>query len=109
MSLATRRIATTLGGISAILALVWLIRGPLVLQQYSASILLAGIGLFFLGRVFRTETNSGPGRAVASLLWNLTSAFVGIILSIWILGLVGYIKSNDYKNKISRRVTINAE
>ncbi len=106
MSLATRRIATTLGGISAILALVWLIRGPLVLQQYSASILLAGIGLFFLGRVFRTETNSGPGRAVASLLWNLTSAFVGIILSIWILGWVASLQSDVYPTTISSRVPI---
>ncbi len=106
MSLATRRIATTLGGISAILALVWLIRGPLGLPQYSASILLAGIGLFFLGRVFRTETNSGPGRAVASLLWNLTAAFVGIILSIWILGWVASLQSDVYPTVISGRVPI---
>src|SRR5712692_4655675 len=104
MSLATRRIATTLGGISAILALVWLIRGPLGLPQYSASILLAGIGLFFLGRVFRTETNSGAGRAAASFLWNLTAAFVGIILSIWILGWVASLQSDVYPIVISSRV-----
>src|SRR6266702_768662 len=106
MSLATRRIATTLGGISAILALVWLIRGPLGLPQYSASILLAGIGLFFLGRVLRTESNSGPGRAVASLLWNLTASFVGIILSIWILGWVASLQSDVYPTVISSRVPI---
>ena len=106
MSLATRRIATTLGGISAILALVWLIRGPLGLQQYSASILLAGIGFFFLGRVFRTETNSGAGRAAASLLWNLTTSFVGIILSIWILGWVASLQSDVYPTAISSRVPI---
>src|SRR2546427_4146840 len=104
MSLATRRIATTLGGISAILALVWLIRGSLGLQQYSASILLAGIGFFFLGRVFRTETNSGAGRAAASLLWNLTTSFVGIILSIWILGWVASLQSDVYPTAISRWV-----
>jgi len=67
MSLATRRIATTLGGMSAILALVWLIRGPLGIQQYATSILLAGIGLIFHGRVRRTETNSGAGRAASRL------------------------------------------
>ena len=106
IALATRRTATTLGGISAILALVWLIRGPLGLQQYSASILLAGMGLFFLGRGFRTETNSGPGRAVASLLWNLTAAFVGIILSIWILGWVASLQSDVYPTVISSRVPI---
>jgi hypothetical protein len=89
---------------SAILALVWLIRGPLGIQQYSASILLAGIGLFFLGRVFRTETNSGAGKAVASFLWNLTAAFVGIILSIWILGWVASLQSDVYPTIISSRV-----
>ncbi len=106
MSLATRRIATTLGGISAILALVWLIRGPLGLQQYSTSILLAGIGFFFLGRVFRTETNSGAGRAAASLLWNLTWGFVGIILSIWILGWVASLQSDVYPTVVSSRVPV---
>lgn len=106
MSLATRRIATTLGGVSAILALVWLIRGPLGLQQYSASILLAGMGFFFLGRVFRTETNSGPGRAVSSFLWNLTAGFVGIILSIWILGWVASLQSDVYPTVISSRVPL---
>src|SRR3989441_5527713 len=106
MSLATRRIATTLGGISAILALVWLIRGPLGLQQYSASMLLAGIGFFFLGRVFRTETNSGAGRAAASLLWTLPTSFVGIILSIWILGWVASLQSDFSPTAISSRVPI---
>src|SRR2546426_12160866 len=86
MSRATRRAAVTLGGISALLGVVWLIRGPLGIQQYSVTILLVGFGLFFLGRVLRTETNSGAGRALVSLLWNLLAAFVGIILSIWILG-----------------------
>src|SRR5467141_220302 len=106
MSLATRRIATTLGGVSAILALVWLIRGPLGLQQYSTSILLAGIGFFFLGRVFRTETNSGAGRAAASLLWNLSWGFVGIILSIWILGWVASLQSDVYPTVVSSRVPV---
>lgn len=104
MSLATRRTATTLGGMSAILALVWLIRGPLGIQQYSASILLAGIGLFLLGRVLRIETNSGAGRAVASFLWNLAAASVGIILSIWILGWVASLQSDVYPTVISSRV-----
>jgi len=106
ISLATRRIATALGGMSAILALVWLIRGPLGIQQYSASILFAGVGLFFAGRVFRTETNSGAGRAVASLLGNLAIAFVGIILSILILGWVASLQSDVYPTVISSRVPV---
>ena len=104
MSIATRRAAVTLGGISALLGVVWLIRGPLGIQQYSVTILLVGFGLFFLGRVLRTETNSGAGRALASLLWNLLAAFVGIILSIWILGWVASLQSDVFPSMISRWV-----
>ena len=104
MSIATRRAAVTLGGISALLGVVWLIRGPLGIQQYSVTILLVGFGLFFLGRVLRTETNSGAGRALASLLWNLLAAFVGIILSIWILGWVAALQSDVFPSMISRWV-----
>jgi len=104
MSTATRRTAVTLGGISALLGLVWLIRGPLGIQQFSITLLLVGFGLFFLGRVLRTETNSGPGRALVSLLWNLLAAFVGIILSIWILGWVASLQSDVFPTMISRWV-----
>ncbi len=104
MSIATRRAAVTLGGISALLGVVWLIRGPLGIQQYSVTILLVGFGLFFLGRVLRTETNSGAGRALVSLLWNLLAAFVGIILSIWILGWVASLQSDVFPSMISRWV-----
>src|SRR5207244_10721586 len=90
--MATRRIASTLIGISAILALIWIIRGPLGIQQYSLSLLLAGFSLGFLGRVFRTETISGAGRALVSFLWNLTWAFVGVILGIWFLAWVASLK-----------------
>jgi hypothetical protein len=82
ISLVFRRIAGIFGGLSALLALVWLIRGPLGLQSSSTTLLLAAFGLFFAGRLLRTETNSGTGRALVGFLWNLTAAFVGIILSI---------------------------
>src|SRR5206468_10238572 len=100
MSIATRRAGVTLGGISALLGVVWLIRGPLGIQQYSVTILLVGFGLFFLGRVLRTETNSGAGRALVSLLWNLLAAFVGIILSIWVLGWVASLHSDVFPSVI---------
>src|SRR3989441_6152408 len=96
--------ATTLGGMSAILGVIWVIRAPLGLQQYSVSLLLTGFSLFFLGRVFRTETISGPGRAVASFLWNLVAAFVGIILTIWIFGWVASLQSDVFPSIISRWV-----
>ncbi len=101
MSLATRRTAATLTGMSTILGIVWLIRGPLGIQQYSVTVLLAGFGLFFLGRVLRTETNSGAGRALVSFLWNLVAAFVTIILSIWILGWVASLQSSVFPTMIS--------
>jgi len=104
MSIATRRAAVALGGISALLGVVWLIRGPLGIQQYSVTILLVGFGLFFLGRVLHTQTNSGAGRALVSLLWNLLAAFVGIILSIWILGWVASLQSDVFPSMISRWV-----
>jgi hypothetical protein len=90
-----------LTGVSAILALVWIIRGSLAIQQYSLSILLAGFSLGFLGRVFRTETMSGAGRALVSFLWNVTWAFVGIILGIWILGWVASLQSDVFPIAIS--------
>src|SRR6267378_4803475 len=104
MSLVIRRIAGTFNGLSALLALVWLIRGPLGIQSSSTTLLLTALGLFFFGRVFRTETNAGAGKAVSSFLWNLTAAFVGIILSIWILGWVASLQSDIYPTVISSQV-----
>jgi hypothetical protein len=101
MSLVFRRIAGIFSGLSALLALVWLIRGPLGIQSSSATLLLSAFGLFFLGRVLRTETNSGAGRAVVSFLWTLTAAFVGIILSIWILGWIASLQSSVFPSTIS--------
>jgi hypothetical protein len=86
---------------SAILALVWLIRGPLGIQQASATLLLTGYILFFLSRILRTDANSGLGRAFASFLWNLSAAFVGIILSIWIFGWVASLQSDVFPAAIS--------
>ncbi len=101
LSLATRRIAGTLTGISALLALVWLIRAPLGLQQYSVSFLFTGFSLYLVGRLFRTETSSGPGRAIVTFLWNLVAAFVGIILTIWIFGWVASLQSDVFPTSIS--------
>ncbi len=104
LSLATRRIAGTLLGLSMLLGLIWLVRGPLGLQQYSLSILVSAFALFFIGWIFRTETNSGLGRALVSLLWNLLAAFVGILLTIWIFDWVASLQSDVFPNAISRWV-----
>src|SRR6266704_1739739 len=101
MSLVFRRIAGTFGDLSVLLALVWLIRGPLGIQSSSNTLVLTAFGLFFAGRVLRTETNSGLGRALVSLLWNLTAGFVGIILSIWILGWIASLQSSVFPTMIS--------
>jgi hypothetical protein len=102
ISLAFRRAAATLGGISMLLGLVWLIRQPIGLEQYSLTLLLTGFGLFFLARLLRTETNSGPGRAVLSILWNMTAVFVGITLTIWIFGWIASLQSDLIPATISR-------
>src|SRR5438094_1981457 len=101
MSLVFRRIAGTFSGLSALLALIWLIRGPLGIQSSSNTLLLTAFGLFFAGRVLRTEANSGVGRALVSFLWNLTAGFVGIILSIWILGWIASLQSSVFPTMIS--------
>jgi hypothetical protein len=102
VSMAFRRAATTLGGISMLLGLVWLIRQPIGLEQYSLTLLLTGFGLFFLARLLRTETNSGPGRAVLSILWNMTAVFVGITLTVWIFGWIASLQSDLIPATISR-------
>jgi hypothetical protein len=104
ISVAFRRAATTLGGLSALLGIIWLIRQPIGLEQYSLTLLLTGFGLFFLGRLLRTETNSGPGRALVSILWNLTAVFVGITLTIWIFGWIASLQSDIFPTTISRWV-----
>ena len=71
ISLAFKRAATTLGGLSMLLGIIWLIRQPVGLEQYSLNLLLISFGLFFLGRLLRTETNSGVGRTLVTILWNL--------------------------------------
>src|SRR5437867_11268037 len=104
MARALRRIAVTLIGLSALLALVWLIRHPLGIQQYSVIMLLTGFGLYLLGRILRTDTSSGAGRALGSLLWNLAAVFVAVIVSIWILGWVSSLQSDVFPGVISSRV-----
>src|SRR5205809_6807032 len=103
MSRAIRRIAVTLTGLSALLALVWLIRQPLGIQQYSVIMLLTGFGLYLLGRLLRTETSSGAGRALSSSLWNLAAAFLALIVSIWILSWVSALPSDAFPAVISSR------
>jgi hypothetical protein len=104
ISQGTRRTAAVLGGMSALLALVWLIRGWLAILPYSVPILLVSFSFFFLGRVLRTEVRSGAGRALASLLWNLTAAFIGIIVAIWFLGWVASLQSDVFPTMLSSRV-----
>ena len=52
MSLVFRRIAGIFGGLSALLALVWLIRGPLGIQSSSTTLLLTAFRLFFAAAFF---------------------------------------------------------
>lgn len=104
LSWITRRTSTALGGSSALLILVWLARGPLGLEPYSTSLLLISFSAFLLGRVFRTETNQGPGRAVASFLANLATAFFGFIIAIWFLGWIASIQNSAFPSLLSSRV-----
>ena len=101
---ATRKVAGILTGMSTIIAIVWLARGLLGVSQYTVTLILAGFGLAFIGRVFRTEITSGVGRAVVSLLGNIVVALVTIIFSIWILGWIAYLQGDTFPALISRQV-----
>jgi hypothetical protein len=85
-----------------LLGVIWLIRQPVGLEQYSLDLLLIGFGLFFLGRLLRTETNSGVGRTLVSLLWNLAGVFVGLTLTTLIFGWIASLQSDAFPATISR-------
>jgi hypothetical protein len=103
-SWAASRASDAFGGMGVLLVVVWLARGLLGIQQYSADILLASFGLISLARVFSTKTSAGAGRAVSSFLWNLASAAIIVILLIWFLGWVASIQSDVFPTLISSRV-----
>src|SRR5712692_11059341 len=100
----TRTAAGALASIAGLLVIIWLIRGLVGFQQYSATILLASFSLAFLGRVLRTKTSEGPGRLVASFLWNLVAALFTITLAILILGWVASLQSSVFPTSISGQV-----
>lgn len=102
---AFRRLSEVMGGMAAIVLLVWLIRGLVGIGNYSEYLLLAGFGFVFLGRVFDTKTNSGAGRAVSSFLWNMTAVSIIVVLLIWFLGWIAGIQSDTtYPVVISDKV-----
>ncbi|HYY92197.1 MAG TPA: hypothetical protein VE955_09425 [Candidatus Dormibacteraeota bacterium] len=100
----TDRTSTVLGGVSALLVLVWLLRGLVGLQQYSTTILLISFSTFLTGRVFKTETAQGSGRAISSFLGNLAVAFFGFIISIWFLGWIATLQNDTFPTILSSNV-----
>jgi hypothetical protein len=104
LSWITRRSSTALGGISALLILVWLVRGLLGLGPYSATILFASFGAFLFGRIFKTDTGQGLGRATASFLGNIATAFFGFIISIWFLGWIASLQNDTFPRILSNQV-----
>jgi len=89
---------------AALLLLVWLVRGPLSISQYSTEILVSSFGLILLSRAFRTRTRSGAGRAVSSFLWNVAIGCVIIIITIWILGWVASLQGAALQSEFSNEV-----
>jgi len=99
-----RRLSEVMGGMAAIVLLVWLIRGLVGIESYSLYLLLAGFGFILLGRVLDTKTNAGAGRAASSFLWNLTAVSIIVILLIWFLGWIAGIQSDTIPSVISNKV-----
>jgi hypothetical protein len=101
---AFRRLSEVMGGMAALVLLVWLIRGLVGIQPYSLYLLLASFGFIFLGRVFDTKTNAGAGRAVSSFLWNLTAVSIIVVLLIWFLGWIAGIQSDVLPPVVSSKI-----
>jgi len=100
-----RRLASAFGSMAALLLLIWLVRGILTISQYSEQILLASFGLILLGLAFNTRTRYGVGRAISSLLGNISGALWLILVLIWFLGWVASIQSSTFPPAISKEVT----
>ena len=89
---------------SALLAIAWLARGWLGLHPLSATLLLAGFGLSFLGRILQTRTRDGPIRAASSFLGNIAVAMIGFIFGIWILGWIATLQHDTFPAILSDQV-----
>ena len=90
----TRRVASLIEGIAAILILLWLIRGFLGLQQYSAALLIWSFALGFLGVAFKIEPSRGAARAASSFFGNLAFECFSVIILVFFLGWIAGLQSD---------------
>src|SRR6266702_7800169 len=89
----TRQLSSLLGTFGTLRSLVCLPRGILSLSTYSADLLIAVFGFYFVKGLLNTRTNLGPRRAVSSFLGSVVGSIVLILILIlalgWIAGLQG--------------------
>jgi hypothetical protein len=90
----TRKASSFIGAISAILVLLWLVRGFLGLQQYSATLLIWAFALGFLAAAFKVETSRGAARAASSFFGELAYQSLAVIIFIFFLGWVAGLQSD---------------
>jgi len=91
----TRRLAAAFGSMAALLFFVWLIRGYLSISSYSLDLLLSSFTLIVLGRLLRTRTRSGVGRAISSFFGNIAISLILILVGIWFLQWVAAVQKID--------------
>lgn len=96
-----RRASSVFYTVGTVLVLVWLVRGPLAVTQYSETILVAAIGLGFPARALRTSTSRGVIRAVSSFLGNMAIACIMSIIVILFLGWVAQLQADAFPAMIS--------
>jgi len=89
---------------AAVLLFVWLIRGILVISQYSTPILLTIFAFIFLAGIFQTRTRSGASRAISSFLWHVAGASILIAIAIWFLTWVASVQSTTLPTLITSQV-----
>ena len=100
----TRQLSSLLGTFGTLLLLVWLARGILSLSSYSAELLIAVFGLYFVKGLLDTRTNLGPRRAVSSFLGNVVGSIVLILILILVLGWIAGLQGDPLPARITQPI-----
>jgi len=101
---ATRRVASVFSAFSLILIIIWVVRGPLSLSQYSLNILLVAILLGFIAAALKTRTKDGAAKAVSSFTGQMAGQCVGILILIFLFSWIASIQGDVFPELLSRQI-----
>lgn len=99
-----RRLGSVVGNIASLLVLIWLVRGWVLLAQYSAALLTIAFGLVFAHHILETRTSAGKTRAASSFLWNITVSCIIVLILILVLGWIAGIQRDTLPTILTDQV-----